>query len=50
MAESQRESRLSSAFPLVSLRGAEGDAAISKIRRGEENSAWPGQKKPYCIL
>jgi hypothetical protein len=30
-----------------SLRGAptkRGDVAVSKVRRGEQNSAWPGQK------
>ena len=44
MAKSQSESRLRGAFPYMSLRGAEGDEAISRIRRGEANNAWPGQK------
>jgi len=44
MAKSRSESVLRGAFPLLSLRGAEGDEAISRIRKGEENNAWPGQK------
>jgi hypothetical protein len=44
MAKSRRESPLREAFLPLSLRGAEGDEAISMVRRGEENSAWPGQK------
>jgi len=44
MAKSRSESVLRGAFPLLSLRGAEGDEAISRIRRGEENNAWPGQE------
>jgi hypothetical protein len=44
MAKSRRESPLREAFLPLSLRGAEGDEAISMVRQGEENSAWPGQK------
>ena len=44
MAKSRRESRLSIAFSLLSLRGAEGDVASSMVRQGEEKIAWPGQK------
>jgi hypothetical protein len=44
MAKSQSESLLREAFPLLSLRGAEGDEAISMVRRGGDDSAWPGQK------
>ena len=45
MAKSRRESVSREALPLLSLRGAEGDEAISRVRRGEENSAWPGHIK-----
>jgi hypothetical protein len=48
MAKSQSESRLRGAFPHLSLRGAEGDEAISGIRQGEARNAWPGQKN-YCF-
>jgi hypothetical protein len=44
MAKSQSESPVREAFPPLSLRGAEGDAAILMVRRGEDNSAWPGQR------
>ena len=48
MAESRREWPMPSAFPLLSLRGAEGDAAISRLRLGEDNTAWPGPKI-HCL-
>ncbi len=44
MAKSRSESPVPSAMPSLSLRGAEGDVAISMVRRGEDNSAWPGHK------
>jgi hypothetical protein len=44
MAKSQSESRLRGAFPYLSLRGAEGDEAISRVRQGEAKNARPGQK------
>ena len=46
MAKSQSESPLRLAFSLVSLRGAESDVAISRVRQGEENNARPRQKTP----
>jgi hypothetical protein len=49
MAKSRSESPVPSAMPSLSLRGAEGDVAISMVRQGEDNSAWPGQRIPYCI-
>ena len=44
MAKSRSESPLRLAFSLVSLRGAEGDEAISRVRQGEQNGAWPGRE------
>jgi len=44
MAKSRSELLVPSVFPPPSLRGAEGDAAILMVRRGEDNSAWPGQR------
>jgi hypothetical protein len=49
MAKSQSESPLRLAFSLVSLRGAEGDEAISRVRQGEQENAWPGQKSPTAL-
>ena len=50
MAKSRSESILREAFCSVLLRGVEGDEAISRIRKGEENDAWPGQNAlPYFL-
>ena len=42
MVNSQSESLLREAFCIMSLRGAEGDEAISKIRRGGRKMPGPG--------
>jgi hypothetical protein len=44
MAKSRSESPVPSAFPLLSLRGAEGDVAISRVRQGKRTVPSPGRK------
>ena len=49
MAKSQSESSLPGTFPLVSLRGAEGDEAISRYsRRGREECLARAKMSQKC--